>query len=184
MRLGAVLGERERERVKNLSLFKDRKGVPIGNLTSQLFANVYMNEFDQFIKQELKVKYYARYTDDFIIVSRNIKYLESLIGPINVFLNQKLKLNLHPEKVSILKYVRGIDFLGYVIFPYHKLIRKRTWKRILRSLENKISMYKNGLVSKENLDQTLQSYLGILSHGNNHNLSEYLKNQYWFWLNG
>jgi len=142
-----------------------------------------MNEFDQFIKHKLKVEHYARYTDDFIIISRDSKYLEDLIGQIQIFLGKRLALGLHPGKVNVLKYTRGIDFLGHVIFPHYRVIRKRTWKRILRNLENKVNEYKNGLISKDTLDQTFQSYLGILSHGNNHKLIEHLKNQFWFWLN-
>ncbi len=79
----------------------DRHGLPIGNLTSQLFANVYMNEFDQFVKHEMKVKHYARYTDDFVVVSTDIKYLEGLIEPFQNFIGDKLKLTLHPKKISI-----------------------------------------------------------------------------------
>lgn len=85
------------------NLFK-RRGVPIGNLTSQIFANIYMNEFDQFIKHKLKVKYYARYTDDFIIISANRTYLKNLIIPIQEFLMTKLCLELHPNKVLIAKH--------------------------------------------------------------------------------
>lgn len=156
------------------------KGVPIGNLTSQLFANVYMNEFDQFMKHELKVEHYARYTDDFIVVSGDRKYLEGLIESIGVFLRDKLKLSLHPEKVEILKYEQGVDFLGYVMFAHHKQIRKRTWKRIVRKLKEKIVEHKNGLLTKESLDQTVQSYLGALSHADAHQKSQDLKNMYWF----
>ena len=156
------------------------KGVPIGNLTSQLFANVYMNEFDQFMKHELKVEYYARYTDDFIVVSDDEGYLENLIGRISLFLRSSLKLALHPGKVSITKYGQGVDFLGYVAFPHHKQIRKRTWRRILRKFEERISMHKNGSITKENLDQTIQSYLGVLSHGDSYRKSQDLKNMYLF----
>ena len=141
-----------------------------------------MNEFDQFIKNELKIKYYARYTDDFIIISENKSYLENLLTPIIAFLKENLKLELHPEKVEILKCTRGIDFLGYVIFPYYKLLRKKTLKRMIRKLKEKVIMHKRGSISKESLNQTFQSCLGVLSHANTYRLVENLKNKFWFWL--
>lgn len=155
-------------------------GLPIGNLTSQLFANVYMNEFDQFMKRELKVKQYARYTDDFIIVSGDQKYLQGLIEPINEFLKVRLKLQLHPEKVDIFKLKHGIDFLGSVLFPYYTQIRKKTKKRIVRKLKKRIVEHNSGHITKESLDQTMQSYLGVLSHTDSHRLREELKNVYWY----
>lgn len=160
----------------------NRRGVPIGNLTSQLFANVYMNEFDQFVKHELKVKYYARYTDDFVIISTDETYLRKLIQTIGSFLTQHLDLELHPQKVSIRKFHQGVDFLGYIALPYHKLVRIKTRKRMFRKIKEQTSQYKNDSISKETMDQSLQSYLGVLSHADAYTLSEELKNQYWFWL--
>ncbi len=163
-------------------LFK-KKGVPIGNLTSQLFANVYMNEFDQYMKHILKVRYYARYTDDFIIVSRDKEYLEKLIKPMNVFLRDRLGVNLHPNKVEILTYAKGVDFLGYVVFPNHTLLRKRTKKRVIRKFEAKIKDYTKGKVEKEKIVATLHSYLGVLSHANAYKLSMRLRNYFGLWIN-
>lgn len=125
-------------------------GVPIGNLTSQLFANIYLNELDQFIKYKLQVKHYLRYTDDFVIVSESKKYLEELITQIDNFLQNQLKLFLHPDKVYIRKYSQGIDFLGYIVLPYYKVVRTKTKKRIIKKL---------------NIGN-LASYLGVLSHAN------------------
>ncbi|OHB09717.1 MAG: hypothetical protein A3H60_02395 [Candidatus Zambryskibacteria bacterium RIFCSPLOWO2_02_FULL_44_12b] len=141
-----------------------------------------MNEFDQFVKQNLKVKCYARYTDDFIIVSENMEYLRNLIEPINTFLKTKLKLSLHPNKVEILRCNRGVDFLGSILFPHYRLIRKKTRKRMIRKLSEKIKLYKQGLISRKSLDQTLQSCLGVFSHSNSYHLSTDLQNQFWFWL--
>lgn len=101
----------------------ERKGLPIGNLTSQLFANVYMDKFDQYVKHILKVKYYARYTDDFVVISDSKDYLLSLITEISLFLNHKLKLTIHPKKIEIRKYSQGVDFLGYIVFPYYTKVR-------------------------------------------------------------
>lgn len=160
----------------------EAKGLPIGNLTSQLFANVYMNEFDQYVKHVLKVKHYARYTDDFVILSDNTEYLEKLIPHITSFLNERLALNLHPKKTVIRKFNQGIDFLGYTIFPHYKLVRAKTRQRIFRKLRQKVSDYNAEKISKEKLNQTLQSYRGVLSHANTHTLAEQIENQFWYWL--
>jgi retron-type reverse transcriptase len=130
------------------------KGLPLGNLTSQLLVNIYMNEFDQFMKRELKVKYYIRYADDFVILNEDKKYLEELLLRISNFLKNKLRLQLHPDKVSIKTMVSGVDFLGWVNFPKHRVLRTSTKRRMFKRL-------------KENpKEESRQSYLGVLSHGN------------------
>ena len=156
--------------------------MPIGNLTSQIFANIYMNEFDQFVRHELKVKYYARYTDDFVIISESKEYLEGLLPKLQKFLSEKLKLELHPNKITIRKYHEGIDFLGYVIFPYYKLLRAKTKRRILRNIRKKMRSFQEGHLSKEKLNSSLQSYLGVLSHADTYELTQNLQNQFWFWM--
>lgn len=161
----------------------NKVGLPIGNLTSQLFANIYMNEFDQFIKQDLKVKYYARYTDDFVIVSEDEQYLEGILKPITQFLDMELNLELHPHKVSIRKLHNGIDYLGYIVLPHHKLLRTKTKNRIYKGLLRKIREYKSGKVDKEAVEQSLHSYLGTLSHADAYKIGEDLKNTFWFEIN-
>jgi RNA-directed DNA polymerase len=136
-----------------------------------------MNEFDQFVKHKLKIEHYARYTDDIIIVSSNKEYLQSLIQPIELFLKGKLSLSLHPEKTIIKKYTEGVDFLGYVLFPHHILVRKRSKNRMLRKYQEKIKEERAGKIEKEKLLATLQSYLGMLSHANSYRLQEEMKNQ-------
>lgn len=158
------------------------KGVPIGNLTSQLFANVYLNELDQFIKHTLRVQNYVRYTDDFAIVSNDPEYLRSLIQPIRAFLQERLCLDLHPRKISMRRYRQGIDFLGYVLLPHCRVVRTRTKQRMFRKLHLRAIAFKNGTGSKESVEQSLHSYLGVLSHANSYRLSDRLKNEYWFWL--
>jgi len=158
----------------------DRKGIPIGNLTSQLFANVYMNEFDQFMKQTLKVKHFVRYTDDFVIVSDDENYLKSLLPAIQSFLEQTLHLSLHPHKVTMRKFKQGIDFLGYVLLPHHRALRAKTKQRITRKLNEKTTAVSVGLISQERAEQSLQSYLGVLSHADCYILSQDLRNQFWF----
>ncbi|MBP6948755.1 MAG: group II intron reverse transcriptase domain-containing protein [Candidatus Pacebacteria bacterium] len=155
-------------------------GVPIGNLTSQLFANVYMDIFDQFMKHELKVKYYARYTDDFVIVSENKEYLIDLLPKIQLFLNEKLKLQTHPKKIILTKFALGIDYLGYVLFPHFTLVRKLTQKCAFRKINEKISLCKQQEISKDKVHATLMSYLGVLSHADTYKVSNKLKNDYFF----
>ncbi len=159
------------------------KGIPIGNLTSQLLANVYLNEFDQFIKHTLRVKHYVRYTDDFVIVGDDETILKNLLLPIRGLLQEQLRLDLHPHKVTIRKYSQGIDFLGYVLRPHHRVLRTVTKRRMFRKLHEKAVASYAGLFSKESAEQSLQSYLGVLSHANAHRISQQLQNRYWLWMN-
>jgi len=155
------------------------KGLPIGNLTSQLFANVYMNEFDQFVKHTLRVKHYARYTDDFVIVSADEAQLKTLLPAMEDFLREKLRLTLHPEKVQIVKYRKGVDFLGYVQFPHYRLMREKSKQRMMRKLDGAAYRHRLGDLDDASITATLQSYLGVLSHADAYKLSERLKNQFW-----
>lgn len=143
------------------------KGLPLGNLTSQLFCNIYMNEFDQFVKHKLCAKYYVRYADDFVLLAADRKWLYQQIPKIAEFLDNKLKLSLHPDKVFIKTLASGVDFLGWVHFPHHRVLRTTTKKRMMRRIR------------EHPTDETLQSYLGLLKHGSAQQLSEELKNQYW-----
>ncbi len=117
--------------------------MPLGNLTSQFFANIYLNELDYFVKHKLKAKYYIRYVDDFVILHSSKKQLEKWKEEINKFLNDKLKLELHPQKSQILLLSRGIDFLGFRNFYYFKLLRKRNirniFSKVLKFEERKIN---------------------------------------------
>ncbi|MFA6436715.1 MAG: reverse transcriptase/maturase family protein [Candidatus Paceibacterota bacterium] len=133
-------------------------GLPLGNIISQLFANIYMHDFDMYLKQELRVKYYIRYTDDFVILSDDKEYLDILLLSIREFLHDKLGLNLREEKMFIKTHASGIDFLGWIHFPYHRQIRTKTKRKIIRKLKN----YPE--------PQTIISYRGLLSHGNTYKL--------------
>lgn len=164
------------------SLF-DKTGIPIGNLTSQLFANIYMNELDQFVKHKLKVSYYARYTDDFVIVSQSKEELRSILGPVREFLFSTLKLKLHPNKVSIRKLHNGVDFLGYIVLPHYKLMRTKTKRRINKGMLQKVKEYKRGKVDQDSVEKSLHSYLGALSHADTFRSREDLINLCWFLVN-
>jgi len=140
------------------------RGIPLGNVTSQIFANIYLHELDNFIKRTLKIKYYIRYCDDFVMLSEDKAYLESLIPKLQDFLQFYLKLSLHPNKIIMRKYHQGIDFLGQVSFSHHKVLRTKTGHRMFRKLYLKMEEYKEGNISGESFNQTLQSYYGMLKH--------------------
>lgn len=140
-------------------------GLPLGNLTSQLFVNIYMNEFDQFIKHRIRAEYYIRYADDFVILQHDNHQLESVLGEIKKFLNENLRLILHPDKISIKTFASGVDFLGWVHFSDHRVLRNTTKKRMFRNIEGKKSAS-----DADKLEATIRSYDGMLSHGNAHGL--------------
>jgi RNA-directed DNA polymerase len=139
-----------------------------------------MNVFDQFMKHGLRVKHYARYTDDFAIASSDRAYLENLIEPIGEFLHGRLALNLHPKKVSIRKLHHGVDFLGYVFFGKHRLVRTKTRKRMFKKFKMRIAAFRAGAISENALGASLSSYLGVLSHADAVQLSEEMENLVWF----
>ncbi len=157
------------------SEFGKGKGIPLGNLTSQVFANIYLNELDQFVKHKLKIGYYLRYADDFLILWSDKRYLEELIEPIKNFLTDGLKLKLHPKKIVFRKLDWGVDFLGYVILPHYRLPRTKTKRRIFNKLKDKIN--------SASFEQSLASYLGYLSHANSYKIIQKLKDRVWFWRN-
>lgn len=140
------------------------KGLPLGNVTSQLFSNIYLNELDQFVKHKLKVRYYLRYCDDFVVVANNQQYLEGIIPLIAEFLEQELKLELHDRKIIIKKYNQGIDFLGYVSLPHYSVLRTKTKHRIFKKLARRRCEFEEGVVNELSFRQSLQSYLGVLQH--------------------
>lgn len=136
------------------------KGMPLGNLTSQLFANIYLDPLDKFVKHQLRVKYYLRYADDFVFLSDNPDELIGYLVETNQFLKTKLKLNVHPNKIYLRKLKWGIDYVGYVTLPHYSLPRRKTVRRIFRTL---IRDMKNN-TDPDKLEQSLNSYLGYLHH--------------------
>lgn len=147
------------------------KGLPLGNLTSQLLVNIYMNEFDQFVKHDLKMNYYIRYADDFVFLDNDRDKLVKLLVPISEFLTERLKLSLHPRKVSISTISSGVDFLGWVHFPRHRVLRTNTKRRMLNRIKESPT------------EPTLRSYEGLLSHGSTLGLKQTLQNCYGLYQN-
>lgn len=140
-------------------------GLPLGNLTSQLLVNIYMNQFDQWMKHRMKVKYYIRYADDFVILSQDKDYLIELTAKIGDFLEESLKLNLHPNKVFIKTFASGLDFLGWIHFPQHRVLRTSTKRRAVRAL-----------IESDNPNKLI-SYVGLLKHGNQFVLRKKFQNK-------
>ena len=128
--------------------------MPLGNLTSQFFANVYLNELDYFVKHSLKAKYYIRYVDDFVILHSSKKQLEIWKKDIEIFLKEKLKIELHPDKSKIILLSKGIDFLGFRCFYHHKLLRKRS----IIKMKHKIDMFSKNELSEKQIMESFQGW--------------------------
>ena len=142
-------------------------GLPLGNLTSQLFANVYMHRFDEWVKHTLKSKYYIRYADDFIFLSDDRKWLLGTLPQIREVLHRRLRLLLHPDKVILKTFASGVDFLGWVHFPDHRVLRTKTKRRMFQKIKASPTA------------ESLQSYLGLLGHGNTAKMRRCLLGEYW-----
>jgi len=159
----------------NLSVsIEGRTGLPIGNLTSQLFANIYLNELDHFVKDSLRVHLYGRYMDDFLIIDPDRAYLKKLLYKIKVFLEEKLHLSLHPKKLTIKNVSTGVPFVGYRIFYDHVVIRGNTLHRIERNYRSKVKQVKNNTLTDKKLAETKASIIGHLKHADTYGLTKSL----------
>jgi hypothetical protein len=169
---------------KSKSLFwaKPDTGLPIGNLTSQLFGNVYLDGFDHFVKYQLHCEYYGRYVDDMVIVHRDKEYLKLIIPLIRQYLQKELLLELHPKKISLQYYSRGVSFLGAIIKPYRLYIHHKTkgsfyrkikdWKRLFsKSPAGFIKEYQPKFLTSMN------SYLGLLKNFDTYKLRKKILTQ-------
>lgn len=150
------------------------KGIPIGNLTSQLFANSYLNELDRFIKHRLRIKYYIRYMDDFLILGPDKKHLHEDKERIKAFLRDRLKLELHPKKAEIFPIDKGVDFLGYVVRGNRRLLRKSTVKRFLKKRKRYARLLREGKVSSETIRNVHNSWRGYAKFADSYKLMKKL----------
>ncbi len=152
---------------KSLFYAGKNQGLPIGNLTSQLFANIYLDEFDHFMKQQLKLKYYGRYVDDIVVVHPDQNYLKTVIPAVREYLKTKLMLQLHPRKIYLQHYTKGVVFLGAAIKPHRIYIANRTkgnfYAAILRQNEI-VGNHKPTKDDKAAFISSMNSYLGIMRH--------------------
>ncbi len=144
------------------------KGMPLGNLTSQFFANVYLTQLDYFVKYKLQVKYYIRYVDDFIILDVNksklVEYQERIRDHLAA-----LKLELHPDKSKIIPLRNGVSFVGYRIFYHYKILRKSNRKSFEKAFEKKLSFYQKEMQSKQECIKFLEGWFGYAQWANTYN---------------
>lgn len=148
--------------------------MPLGNLTSQFFANLYLNELDQFVKHKLKAKHYIRYVDDFVILHNDKEQLKKWMVEINKFLKEKLDLELHPDKSGVINLNKGINFLGFRIFFYHKLVRKSNLRVFEKKFKQLRILYKEGMIAREKAVESLEGWLEYASHGNTYKYRKHL----------
>lgn len=142
------------------------RGMPLGNFTSQFFANVYLNELDYYVKHTLKVKYYIRYVDDFVILHNSKEQLKIWREQIDRFLMEKLRLELHPQKSKIIPFSRSIDFVGFRNFYHFRLVRRRN----IRKMQKRINELKNNEISYWKLMESYQGWQAYVKWSNSFNL--------------
>lgn len=145
-------------------------GIPIGNLSSQLLANVYLNELDQFMKNDLHVKHHIRYMDDFVIISNDKDYLKNLVLEIEAFVTHELRLTLNP-KTAIMSAACGIEFVGYRIYKDHKKVRKS----VVRRMRHALTAYSKGKITDNSMTRILPSWLGHIQHADSFKLQQEVK---------
>ena len=151
------------------------KGLPLGNYTSQFFANVYLNHLDYFVKHKLKAKYYIRYVDDFVILHKDKETLNNYRDKIEKYLGF-LKLELHQEKSEIHALRNGITFLGYRIFYHYRLLRKRNIRYFKRKLNKKLELYRRNMIDEKELDGFLNGWFGYSKFANTYNFNKEIEN--------
>ena len=145
------------------------KGIPIGNLTSQLFANVYLHEMDKFVKHELRARFWVRYMDDAVIIHGDKAWLTETKLQLAGFLAKCLALTLN-SKTNIFPLAQGINFLGYRIWPTHRLLRKSSAKRMRRRLKRFKRGYSKGNIGLDHINASIQSWLGHCRHADTYKL--------------
>ena len=132
------------------------QGMPLGNLTSQLFANIYLHQLDLFVKHDLKIRYYGRYVDDFYLLHSSKDFIISCLSQIRDFLYQRLRLTLPPHKIYLQSIHKGVKFLGVMIYPYHRIVATRTIGKIFATISNSDD--------KDILRRSMMSYRGLTMH--------------------
>lgn len=149
---------------------QNKKGMPLGNLTSQFFANVYLNKLDQYVKHKLKVRYYIRYVDDFVIFHSNKNTLVKYENNINQFLKQKLRIGLHPDKSGIIHLKNTLNFLGFRILFYHKLLKKSNIRKMKNKFRILMEDYSKGRVDYDEVYDFFEGWFAYAKHANTYKL--------------
>jgi len=172
---------------KSLFYSPENCGLPIGNLTSQVFANFYLNSLDHFIKHKLKIRYYGRYVDDFVLVHEDNEYLKSIIPVIRSFLLNDLHLQLHPKKIILQHYQKGVKYLGAFIKPGRIYMANRTKGNFYNAIQKHNAVVRDHKPSKNEKDSflsSMNSYLGIMKHYKTYTLRKNIISKYvsaWWW---
>lgn len=172
---------------KSLFCSPENCGLPIGNLTSQVFANFYLNSLDHFIKHKLKIRYYGRYVDDFVLVHEDNEYLKSIIPAIRSFLLNDLHLQLHPKKIILQHYQKGVKYLGAFIKPGRIYMANRTKGNFYNAIQKHNAVVCDHKPSKNEKDSflsSMNSYLGIMKHYKTYTLRKNIISKYisaWWW---
>lgn len=146
------------------------KGMPLGNLTSQFFANIYLDELDQFVKHTLKARFYIRYVDDFVILHNSAKQLAEWKLAVDELLQRELLLALHPQKSRIMPFGRGVDFLGFRCFYHFRLLRKENVRKVLRRLDNFATLLKEGKAEPAAVLESLRGWNAYATHASTYKL--------------
>lgn len=152
-------------------------GLPIGNLTSQMFANLYLDQLDRFCKHKLGLHYYIRYMDDVIILHHDKKHLERVKNQIAEFLDQELHLQLN-KKTCIRPTSMGAEYVGFRIWSTHVKLRKKTARKMVKRLRYVFAAYHAGEIDRESMERTVASYRGILQHFNSYGMKQKLNEIY------
>ncbi len=158
------------EKTENHITLLQKKGMPLGNLTSQFFANIYLAELDHYVKHELRVRYYLRYVDDFIIFSKDKKQLQAWEDEIATYLHNRLKLQLHPDKTKIMPIKAGVQLVGFRVFRHHKLLKKSNLRRLHARLARYKEMVQAGELSREAIQTRMAGWEGYARMGNTYGL--------------
>ncbi len=151
---------------------KEGAGMPLGNLTSQFFANVFLNELDHFVKEKLRAKYYIRYVDDFVILHKSPVVLRRYMKEIDAFLCNNLALELHPDKTRIIPFHKGTEFLGMKIFPCHKLLKGKNLRKFYRKLSLFYADYDKGLVNYDTIYDSLEGWSAYANKADTYKLKK------------
>ncbi|RPJ56093.1 MAG: hypothetical protein EHM12_10920 [Dehalococcoidia bacterium] len=156
---------------------KPGKGMPLGNLTSQFFANVYLAELDNYVKHELRAKYYLRYVDDFIILCKSKAQLTAWKQQIDAFLQTTLKLSLHPDKTKIVPLHSGVQIVGFRVFYYYKLLKKSNLRRIMGRIERYKKGVADGTITPDHVLMSISGWEGYARMGNTFRLRQEIRKE-------
>lgn len=156
-----------------------RRGLPIGNLTSQFFANVYLNPMDHFIKETLRCRFYARYVDDGVMLDDDPDQLWHYLSETKKFL-LKYRIKLHPRKCHLRPVTSGVTFLGQVVFPYHRLLKDQNVKRFTKKMKRFVQQYRIGEISWREINASVQSWMGHARQANTYQLRKSIMAKYVF----